>query len=159
MKSNTDIGESYYGKWWDIIDKEYPGYFEEQEHQSDQPYNEQREEPRLLSTQNTRFAQRRTESPKPSRDPRIQKREQRQTDQRPSLGQYSGTRDRQSEMSRLLSQGLTLTDAKKYITNREEQEEIEKRMSGNGQQNSEQYEQIQSQSIRGRGLTRRTNQQ
>ena len=159
MKSNTDIGESYYGKWWDIIDKEYPGYFEEQEHQSDQQYNEQREEPRLLSTQNTRFAQRRTESPKPSRDPRIQKREQRQTDQRPSLGQYSGTRDRQSEMSRLLAQGLTLTDAKKYITNREEQEEIEKRMSGNGQQNSEQYEQIQSQSIRGRGLTRSTNQQ
>ena len=159
MKSNTDIGESYYGKWWDIIDKEYPGYFEEQEHQSGQQYNEQREEPRLLSTQNTRFAQRRTESPKPSRDPRIQKREQRQTDQRPSLGQYSGTRDRQSEMSRLLAQGLTLTDAKKYITNREEQEEIEKRMSGNGQQNSEQYEQIQSQSIRGRGLTRSTNQQ
>ena len=159
MIEHEQLKEDYFGRWWEAVDLEYPGYFEEQEHQSDQPYNEQREEPRLLSTQNTRFAQRRTESPKPSRDPRIQKREQRQTDQRPSLGQYSGTRDRQSEMSRLLAQGLTLTDAKKYITNREEQEEIEKRMSGNGQQNSEQNEQTQSQSIRGRGLTRRTNQQ
>ena len=159
MKSNMDIGESYYGKWWDIIDREYPGYFEEQENHIDQQTTERQEEPRLVSSQTTRFAERRTDSPKPSRDPRIQKRDQRQNEQLPSLGQYSGTRDRQSEMSRLLAQGLTLTDAKKYISNREEQEEIERRMSGRGQQNSEQLEQTQSRSNRGRGLSRRTSQQ
>ena len=24
-----EIGENYYGKWWDIVDTEYPEYFEE----------------------------------------------------------------------------------------------------------------------------------
>ena len=36
--------------------------------------------------------------------------------------------DRQQEMTSLLASGLTLTDAKKYLANKKEQEEIERRM-------------------------------
>ena len=160
MKMNAELGENYYGKWWDIVDNEFPGYFELQEEINDQPNTTRQEEPQLLSSQHTRFAEKRADPQKTSRDPRIQKYGRRQNNQAPTLGNYSGGRqDRQTEMSRLLARGLTLTDARKYIANREEQEEIERRMSGNESQQQEQQRQMQGTSTRGRGLTRRTDQQ
>ena len=28
MYKNKEIPEEYYGKWWDIVDSDYPGYFD-----------------------------------------------------------------------------------------------------------------------------------
>ena len=160
MKMNAELGENYYGKWWDIVDNEFPGYFELQEEINDQPNTTRQEEPQLLSSQHTRFAEKRADPQKTPRDPRIQKYGRRQIDQAPTLGNYSGGRqDRQTEMSRLLARGLTLTDARKYIANREEQDEIERRMRDNESQQQDQQRQTQGTSTRGRGLTRRMDQQ
>ena len=56
-------------------------------------------------------------------------------------------------MTSLLAKGLTLSDAKKYIANMEEQFEIEKRMSRNQQTELQQQNNPRGNS-RGRGLTR-----
>ena len=31
MKANPDITENFYGKWWDVVDTEFPGYFDQDE--------------------------------------------------------------------------------------------------------------------------------
>ena len=63
-----------------------------------------------------------------SRDPRLQKRAEKQSTSAPPSNQGTQT-DRQMEIARLLATGLTLTDARKYLQNQDEQREIEKRMS------------------------------
>ena len=145
MAAHENLGPEYYGKWWDIIDTEFPGYFDNQEREENQQHehsqhqqagqhqqanNNRREE--TLSFQNPRIPDRNTAIPQRSRDPRIQKNLTRQqTSNQPSATNYDNSFDRQAEMSKLLSAGLTLTDAKKYIVNMEEQRELEKRMNRN----------------------------
>ena len=29
MLDNENLDENYYGKWWGIVDSEFPGYFEQ----------------------------------------------------------------------------------------------------------------------------------
>ena len=68
-----------------------------------------------------RQANRTTGFPQQSRDPRIQKNQIRQQIHNKSpVTNRDNSYDRQIEMSKLLSAGLTLTDAKKYIDNMEE---------------------------------------
>ena len=128
MKENEELGAKYYGKWWDIVENEFPGYFDipdddERQHSTTQAHSQsQRPE------QTTRFADKRSEPTKMSRDPRLQKRAEKQSTSAPPSNQGTQT-DRQMEIARLLATGLTLTDARKYLQNQDEQREIEKRMS------------------------------
>ena len=178
MKSYNDIEADYYGKWWDIVDVEYPGFFDEpelaeQSEHAERSDHTQPKTPRLLSSRDvTRFAESRGEPTKTSRDPRIQKQREQQShnlqrsQQQPQQQQqqqsqpptaaannYDRRPDRQTEMTSLLAKGLTLSDAKKYIANMEEQFEIEKRMSRNQQTELQQQNNPRGNS-RGRGLTR-----
>ena len=101
----------------------------------------------------TRFADSRTEVSRPSRDPRINRtnsfRPQTQTHPAPSPNY-----DRQMEMSRLLANGLTLTEARKYLDSKEEMAGLENRMKNMNQQGTNNQSNTQSSSLRGRGQSR-----
>ena len=145
MAAHENLGPEYYGRWWDIIDTEFPGYFDDLDRDEDQqrvqsqqqqagqsfpPETNRRDE--TQPSQNPEYTNRTVDVPKRSRDPRIQKNLPRQQASNPPLTtNYDNSFDRQAEMSKLLSAGLTLTDAKKYIENMQEQREIERRMNRN----------------------------
>jgi hypothetical protein len=135
MLDNENLDENYYGKWWGIVDCKFPGYFE----QRDQPEQEQAQ----AQANPTRFAPPRGVQPHSLRDPRLNRpssaHQQRQEPTRteyPPLPSTTTQPDRQQEMSRLLASGLTLTDARKYLDNKAEQAEIERRMSNPNQRSS-----------------------
>ena len=135
MLDNEDLDENYYGKWWGIVDSEFPGYFE----QRDQPEQEQAQ----AQANPTRFAPPRGAPPHSQRDPRLnrpsrvqQQRQEPTGNEYPPLPPPTTQPDRQQEMSRLLASGLTLTDARKYLDNKAEQAEIERRMSNPNQRSS-----------------------
>ena len=168
MYDNKEIGEDYYGKWWDIIDTEYPGYFDgdgdetvennegrqeysqqagfddrpqqERHHQPQQPPQLQSREGQQEYPQQSvtadRSISRQQQQPQQlpqlqSRDPRLNKQQPRPTENRPYRMQQTNSAtgyDRQKEMTGLLACGLTLTDAKRYLDNKEEQMAIEQRM-------------------------------
>ena len=134
MIDNDTLGEDYYGKWWEIVDQEYPEYFEQQDNYSQAAVQE-------ASYVQSSSAPSRGAPPPLSRDPRINRHLPQQPHQQqhqqnnplnvesnyPPLPQRENT-DRQHEMSKLLASGLTLTDARKYLSNKAEQQEIERRM-------------------------------
>ena len=131
MMDNDTLGEEYYGKWWEIVDQEYPEYFEQQDNYSQAAVQE-------ASNVQSSSAPSRGALPPLSRDPRINRHPPQQQLQQlnnppnvesnyPPLPQRENT-DRQHEMSKLLASGLTLTDARKYLSNKAEQQEIERRM-------------------------------
>ena len=131
MFENDNLNEAYYGKWWEIIDNEFPGYFDQNDGQPDQHHQEaSNPQPERLQKSVSRFADSRKENPRPSRDPRVNRsnnhEQQRTSNTATSFSQIEP--DRQQEMTSLLASGLTLTDAKKYLANKKEQEEIERRM-------------------------------
>ena len=131
MFENDNLNETYYGKWWEIIDNEFPGYFDQNDGQPDQHHQEaSNPQPERLQKSVSRFADSRKENPRPSRDPRVNRsnnhEQQRTSNTATSFSQIEP--DRQQEMTSLLASGLTLTDAKKYLANKKEQEEIERRM-------------------------------
>ena len=135
MLDNENLDENYYGKWWGIVDSEFPGYFE----QRDQPEQEQAQ----AQANPTRFAPPRGAPPHSQRDPRLnrpsrvqQQRQEPTGNEYPPLPPSTTQPDRQQEMSRLLASGLTLTDARKYLDNKAEQAEIERRMSNPNQRSS-----------------------
>ena len=136
MMEHPNLEEDYYGKWWEVIDQEFPGYFENQDQQPQQPQQPQ-QEPQQPEQNQARFAD--TAAPRPSRDPRIIQANARQTataqrtkqDQPPNTQEATNlttSYDRQTEMTRLLANGLTLTDARKYLDSKEEMAAIERRM-------------------------------
>ena len=134
MMDNDTLGEEYYGKWWEIVDQEYPEYFEQQDNYSQAAVQE-------ASNVQSSSTPSRGAPPPLSRDPRINRHPPQQPHQQqhqqnnplnvesnyPPLPQRENT-DRQHEMSKLLASGLTLTDARKYLSNKAEQQEIERRM-------------------------------
>ena len=133
MYEHDNLKEDYYGKWWEIVDNEYPGYFDDNPEPSNpaQPTAAVHTQERRQRSV-TRFADSRVETPQRSRDPRINRTNNtRPTTQTSNMNQQPPNTqpDRQHEMTRLLESGLTLTDAKKYLANQEEQREIERRMS------------------------------
>ena len=111
MFDNDEVKEQLYGKWWDVVDREFPGYFEKdniQEPVEAAPATNQREKEsgHPNTTQNsqdtrqtTRFASKRT-SPL-----------------------------EQTELSELMARGLTLEEANSYIESKMEQQNLQKRMS------------------------------
>ena len=129
MQANPDIDESFYGKWWDIVDGEFPGYFDQSVGEAndaakrDEESNKQsRASAEIPSFRNpTRFAppQPQGDHQRQSRDPRIQKQ---QLQRREHQGQD------QDEISTLMQRGLTLSDAENYVRNRREQQRLEERM-------------------------------
>ena len=130
MMDHPDLTEEYYGRWWDVVDVEYPGYFDNAQ---DAPNEQAQAAP-------TRFAEPRSTLPKPNRDPRLNRdlrqqqttQTQQQTQQRMQQeNQMNQTFDRQREMSRLLANGLTLTDARRYLSSMEEMETLNARMQVN----------------------------
>ena len=36
MAAHDNLGPEYYGRWWDIIDTEFPGYFDDLDRDEDQ---------------------------------------------------------------------------------------------------------------------------
>ena len=126
MKSNPDITENYYGKWWEVVDNEFPGYFDEDS--NDDPQAKQAKHPQAAPSQvpsqvpststnretvtsnQNRFIQRRQ-----SRDPRLTKQNTKQDTQN-------------DEISTLMNRGLSLKDAKDYVRNKKEQDQLEKMM-------------------------------
>ena len=136
MKANPDIAASYYGKWWDVVDNEFPGYFDQDDpdeqnaQQAEGDVQQRLPEPTSAPTQQpqkpARFAQAKaTEEPtRQSRDPRVQKQQQHQRQLQ------------QDELTALMQRGLTMNDAKNYLKNKNEQQEFENRMISPGTSNS-----------------------
>ena len=136
MSNNESIEESLYGKWWEIIDKEFPNYFDLHEDESPQARDQSDDSvpaivseavgssgPTNLSEQEIDQANR----PRLSRDPRVRKQ---QLSSNPQL--HSNKINNQQdlvEISGLMARGLTLEDARSYHKNKIEQAAIEKRMS------------------------------
>ena len=147
-----EIEENYYGKWWDIVDTEYPGYFDTDMNEVDN----QREVPPQPEPPKTRFAEIRIPTSSQSRDPRINRQihqaasSQSHTEPQASTSAHKDVHtqnyDRQTEMSRLLDSGLTLTDAKRYLDHKDELAAIEQRMRTSTRGRTS------SQTSRGRGL-------
>ena len=127
MKANPDITENFYGKWWDVVDTEFPGYFDQDEDEGGNQCPDQSQ-----TTSNQTLPQQATSGTQAgvatsntnvlpqiqSRDPRVQ-RQQKRHQQQPTDHE---------ELTMLMQRGLTITDAKNYLKNKREQEDIEKRM-------------------------------
>jgi hypothetical protein len=121
MKANPDITENFYGKWWDVIDQEFPGYFDEdKEDVQDESTPAQpplrNEAPALpTSSRPTRFAPARTtdqnSQQRQSRDPRVRRQQEEEV-----------------ELDSLVVKGLTIDEAKNYLKNKKEQKQLEQRM-------------------------------
>ena len=134
MKSNPDIGENFYGKWWDAVDSEFPGYFDQDiddgqaEHQteSNEPQREVGEIPTFKNQTRAKppIPNVQRNPPRHSRDPRVQRQQQQHQQQSQS--------EDQDEIANLMQKGLTLTDATTYIRNKRDQQQIEQRMYNPG---------------------------
>ena len=153
-----EIEANYYGKWWDILDTEYPGYFDAEDEacgEETQSMDLRGEDTQSMDVPKTRFAEKRTLLQTQSKDPKINRQlhqsrpnqpyseptETNQTSQNQNLNY-----DRQTEMSRLLSNRLTLADGRRYLDNKEERADIERRMQSTSRRQSG------SHSSRGRGF-------
>ena len=131
MQRNPEITENYYGKWWDIVDQEFPGYFDQDqardlEETSSAPNVPRKEAPSKStataaasapSVRPTSFAPTQTpyqsqEPPRRSRDPRVRRQQ-----------------DEEDELDLLIQKGLTFGEAKGYLKNKKEQEQLEQRMN------------------------------
>ena len=128
MMEHEHLTEEYFGRWWEAVDLEYPGYFDDPQAEQNMPDEQSQDRPTdqaKASDSQTRISQTRI-----SRDPRINR-------QQPPHSEESSVRnppqrqniDRQTEMSKLLANGLTLTDARKYLTHLEEMETLNQRMN------------------------------
>ena len=163
MYKYKEIGEEYYGKWWDIVDTEYPGYF-------DEPSTAEEEQAPRSSGGRAESVNPNVAPPSQSRDPRVNKQLHQHApthQQRPEPKTNKQTQrpsyDRQTEMSRLLGSGLTLTQAKRYLDNKDEQAEIERLIQSSSTDQHDRNDSTTNtannfvRSTRGRSLTQQTN--
>ena len=137
MKNNESIEENYYGKWWDIIDKEFPGYFDDHEPDANilpkKPTGSVQSEeikdsnPQLEIQSNQPLIRQ-------SRDPRLNRKLQpgqvlqhQQPAPTHQPNEVADTQDRE-ELSYLMAKGLTLADAKSYQKSKMDQQHIERKM-------------------------------
>ena len=136
MSNNKDVGELFFGKWWDIIDKEFPGYFNAPHDQCQgqtQGRNDTGDKSTSAPSQSNGNVPNRKDvasqqgshlPSRPTRDPRLLAR-------LPSSAyQPIETSDlpEQIELSNLMARGLTLQDAKSYRKNKMDQADMERRM-------------------------------
>ena len=138
MFDNPDIDESYYGKWWEVIDNEFPGYFDQNPgdqqssvqtiengpRQTESSQNNEANKANQAITRTTRSATPRVQADhqRQSRDPRLQKQ------------QYQGQPQQQhqedgAKVDQLVQKGLTVNEARTYLKNKKDQAILEQRMS------------------------------
>ena len=142
MDSNVDIEESMYGKWWGIVDNEFPGYFETgptatreeeptHEHQQQQ-YTSHRDN---AVHNNTGSNGNPAEKKRNSRDPRLNRGTSPNRGTNQNQINLSGSENQTDhELAILMSKGLTLQDAQSYLLKKREMESIEQRMFSSVQQ-------------------------
>ena len=106
MKNNLDITKNYYGKWWDVVDQEFPVYFDQQEnprddqHQSDatklapQSTSQSKIQANMSFAQGSR-AEQNAQHQRQSRDPRVRRQQ-----------------DDEDDLEQLVHKGLSLEEAK-----------------------------------------------
>ena len=140
MSKNEDLDESYYGKWWEIVDTEFPGYFEgNATHDIDSNtymdtvstnvHSDANVPARFTdssvhySQQNQQHQLREPREQHISRDPRLNRNPPRIPPGPPT-----------QEIEVLMSQGLTLNDAQSYLQKKKELSLIEERMNPSNQQ-------------------------
>ena len=140
MSKNEDLDESYYGKWWEIVDTEFPGYFEgnathdidsntfmdtvSTNVHSDANVPARFTDPSVhYSQQNQQHQPREPREQHISRDPRLNRNPPRIPPGPPT-----------QEIEVLMSQGLTLNDAQSYLQKKKELSLIEERMNPSNQQ-------------------------
>ena len=136
MKNNPDITENYYGKWWDVVDQEFPGYFDQQDeaqgdrqvqdtssqvprddrHQTTASKPAPKATPQTRIQTNMNFSQRNQDEQnaqhqRQSRDPRVRKQQ-----------------DDDDDLDQLVQKGLSREEAKNYLRNKKEQDQLEQRM-------------------------------
>ena len=170
MFNNKNVEEPLFGKWWDIVEKEFPGYFDSPVDCGSNERNPTSHQtlPATQKPDDTSEACHTTERepppklPRPSRDPRLLSRQTQQPSQQPqqSSGNDTTRSQEQVELTELVSRGLSLEDAKSYRKNKLEQANLEMRMqavmSTNLQSSAETTKQVNR---RGRGRGRDQSQQ
>lgn len=154
MKQNPDIPEDYYGKWWEVVDQEYPGYFDDvndDESLSNQANanensnlnqgmsNPTVETGTLLNKQNPvpgtlgllTFRPRDASISSTSNATRLapQKRVPYRQSRDPRIQKQHQDQHDQAELATLMQKGLSIDDAVNYIKSKKEQYQIEQRMS------------------------------
>ena len=118
MKNNPEINEHYYGKWWDIVDQEFPGYFDQPNETQDVQQFQDAPRPTTQGSTQARIERPTRQAPEAdelplrvSRDPRVRRHQ-----------------DGEDELGALMNKGLSLDEAKNYIKNKKEQDQLEQRM-------------------------------
>ena len=114
MFNNEEIHEQLYGKWWDVVDKEFPGYFDKCDEQG--PV-----ETGVAAMKNTME----NENSYPIQNSQ-------DTRQKPRFAPKSTNPTdptELSELSDLIARGLTLEEAKSYIESQNAQQNLKKRIS------------------------------
>lgn len=114
-EQNEHLDESYYGKWWKIVDEEYPGYFKNNDTSSNLNKDqapEQRKEP-----QHSRATAESLNQKRQARDPRLN-RERNQNNPQHQQQQIS------DEIAILMSKGLTLSDSQTYLNKKRDLERL-----------------------------------
>ena len=165
MFNNKEVDESLYGKWWNIAEKEFPGYFDLPQPGYLDPPQEQvmsgsneidlpLTHPLKKPNEQSYAAQQepKQQLPRPTRDPRLHPRQTPRTTQQhqqPSATETTNSQE-SDELLELVTRGLTLEDAKSYRQFRIEQSNMEKRMSTIGAQKGA----TGQQTSRGRGRGR-----
>ena len=154
MKQNPDIPEDYNGKWWEVVDQEYPGYFDDvndDESLSNQAnanensnLNQEMSNPTvetgtLLNKQNPvpgtsgllTFRPRDASILSTSNATRLapQKRVPYRQSRDPRIQKQHQDQHDQAELATLMQKGLSIDDAVNYIKSKKEQYQIEQRMS------------------------------
>ena len=134
MMENPDITEDFYGKWWDAVDEEFPGYFDQEQQVENlpqredvtNPENQHRQEESQTQNHSTQNAENPDRSNQNSRKlPPTTNQRRRSRDPRLYVPQHE-----QDELVVLMERGLTMLDAKNYMKNKKEQQLLEQRMSG-----------------------------
>ena len=136
MDSNVDIEESMYGKWWGIVDNEFPGYFEtgptatREEEPTHEHQQHQNTSHRDNAVQNhTGYNGNPAERKRNTRDPRLNRGTSLNRGTNQNQINLSGSENQTDhELATLMSKGLTLQDAQSYLLKKREMESIEQRM-------------------------------
>ena len=133
MMENPDITEDFYGKWWEAVDEEFPGYFDQDRHEENQPQREDVTNPEnqggQVESQTEGHSTQNTQNPDLNSRKQLLSTNQRRQSRDPRL--YVAQHE-QDELAILMERGLTMQDAKSYLKNKKEQQLLEQRMSNQG---------------------------
>ena len=126
MVKNPDITEDFYGKWWEVVDKEYPGYFDTDHAEDEQESRNEAPNQAELSQTNQTAGPSSQAVKKPPVPPPPRQLHQRRQSRDPRLNKRQSEQD--VELSLLMNRGLSFIDATNYLKNKREQAYLESRM-------------------------------